>query len=211
LSVYIIILCINYVIVTFSFIFGLSSPYPGNTNGYKRYTNGGLRMIFDYIVFIIYLAYGVYCCATFEPKPDANAVDWSQRLKCDSNAEKKLFDALARINVHVITQVPIGTRMRIDLFLTKWKLACEVDSPFHDNPIAQARDRHKDRLIREKGWEIIRVRVEDIDRDLSGVVSRILAATDWQAEKQRIQERRRTTKRFKLVNRKSLPVVKEKV
>jgi very-short-patch-repair endonuclease len=168
-------------------------------------------MEWDFYVFTGYLLLGVYLAVTYEPKLDPNAVDWSQRLKCDSNAEKKLFDALAHINVHVLTQVPIGARMRIDLFLTKYSLAVEVDSPFHDNPIAQARDRRKDQLIREKGWEVIRVRAEDIDKDISGVVSQIIAATEWQTEKQRTQERERPTKRFKLASNTALSAAKEKV
>lgn len=156
-------------------------------------------MLIDYTVFILYLMFGIICAIIHNPAPDENAVDWSQRSKCDSGSERKLFDALARMNMNVITQVPIGVRMRIDLFLPKYSLAVEVDSPFHDNPAAQARDRRKDRLIREKGWEVVRVRAEDISKDVNGVVRQVLAATDWKEIREQETKRRRViARRFRV-------------
>jgi very-short-patch-repair endonuclease len=141
-----------------------------------------------YIGLFLFIVGTIVILGSIKPIGTIQGTDWNQRKKCDSGAERKLFDALARYNFCILTQVPIGKKYRIDLFLSTYDLAIEVDSIFHDNPEAQARDRHKDKLIRDKGWQVIRVRAEDIDRDIESVTTRIIRATDWREELQPVTE-----------------------
>ena len=52
---------------------------------------------------------------------------------------------------------PIGKRQRLDFFLPSHGVVIELDSYFHDNTEQQARDRRKDKLVKEAGWKMVRM------------------------------------------------------
>ncbi|BAU28182.1 uncharacterized protein DUF559 [Aneurinibacillus soli] len=143
----------------------------------------GEEVIFlEYVLPIIVVAGAILILSCLKPiEPTFSKVDWSQRRKCQSNPEKLMFDALAKWDVVILTQVPIK-QYQIDLFLPKYKLAIECDSIFHDTPEAQERDRKKDVAITEAGWKVIRVRDEEIKKDMTGVLSKVAQAMDWTPE-----------------------------
>lgn len=110
-------------------------------------------------------------------EPTFSKVDWSERIKCQSNPERLLFDALAKWDVVILTQVPIK-QYQIDLFLPEYKVAIECESVFHDTREAQERDRKKGATIAEAGWRVIRVRDEEIKKDIAGVLAKVAQAMD---------------------------------
>lgn len=78
-------------------------------------------------------------------------------------------------------QVAAGHTYELDLaWLDHW-LDVEVDGPHHLLAAQRRRDRQRDRHLRGDGWQVIRVPVEEVDEDVTGVVSRIRQALDIRA------------------------------
>lgn len=78
-------------------------------------------------------------------------------------------------------EVSAGHTYELDLaWLDHW-LDVEVDGPHHLLASQRRRDRQRDRHLRGDGWQVIRVPVEEVDEDVTGVVSRIRQALDTRA------------------------------
>lgn len=138
-----------------------------------------MSQILAYIGVFFFLVGTVAILSRLKPIGPASGVDWSEYTKCESQAEKTLFQELARQNFRMRTQVKLPP-FRIDIFLPDYNLCIEVDSIFHDTPEAQAKDARKDAAIRAAGWEVVRVRGENFKKNMAGELSKIYAMMDWQ-------------------------------
>jgi very-short-patch-repair endonuclease len=130
-----------------------------------------------YIVFFSLIA-AVYLYYILSPDPQPireldQSLLVSERNKCESPIERRLSDALAFRGYAVTLQVPCG-KYRIDLALLGPRIAIECDDKaYHSTPKAKARDRRKDKYLKENGWQVLRFSGRMITRDLGKVIQRI--------------------------------------
>jgi very-short-patch-repair endonuclease len=122
---------------------------------------------------ILLLATPVALLSKNKSSRQGNGTDWNQRDKCESNAERKMFDALAHYNFHILTQLPIGKGDKADIFLTEYDLAIECDSALYGSYKEQLCERKKDTVIRTLGWEVLRVPDTEIYSDIEGVIKKV--------------------------------------
>lgn len=113
-----------------------------------------------YTGLVLFLVGTVWLLSRIKPIGNICNTDWNEYKKCDSQAERNLFRELAKWSIPIQCQKPIGKRQRLDFFLPSHGVVVELDSYFHDNPEQQARDRRKDKLVKEAGWKMVRVRCE---------------------------------------------------
>ena len=65
--------------------------------------------------------------------------------------------------------------MEVDLLSRELRVAIELDGPQHlADAVAYRRDRHKDRLLQEHGYLVLRFLAEDVAKDLDGVLDALL-------------------------------------
>ncbi|MEH6992627.1 DUF559 domain-containing protein [Neobacillus drentensis] len=125
--------------------------------------------LIEYIVFFGLLAAGLLAFILF---PKFEPV-YNERIKCESPIERQLYDALAFRGYAVTSQVPCG-KYRIDLALIGPRIAIECDGKaYHSSPKAKARDRRKDKCLKENGWKVLRFTGSQIMRDMGNVLQRI--------------------------------------
>lgn len=68
-----------------------------------------------------------------------------------------------------------GGRMEVDLLCAQARVAVELDGPQHlSDPDAYRRDRHKDALLQENGYFVLRFLAEDVGKQLDHVLDAIL-------------------------------------
>ena len=68
-------------------------------------------------------------------------------------------------------------RMKVDLLCEDSRVAVEVDGALHlGNADAYRRDRHKDRLLQERGYTVLRFLADDLAKDLNLILDAILGA-----------------------------------
>ena len=76
-------------------------------------------------------------------------------------------------------------RMEVDL-LGDAQIAIELDGDQHlDNPEAYRRDRRKDVLLQENGYQVLRFLCEDVGKRLDEVLDAIIRALSHRAQQQR--------------------------
>jgi very-short-patch-repair endonuclease len=67
--------------------------------------------------------------------------------------------------------------MEVDLLCAESRVAIEIDGAQHlSDPAAWRRDRHKDRLLQENGYFVLRFLAEDVGKELDAVLDTILRA-----------------------------------
>ena len=82
-----------------------------------------------------------------------------------------------RLNAELAIPFDGFGRMEIDLLCTEPRLAVEVDGALHlGDAEAYRRDRRKDRLLQEHGYNVLRFLAEDLAKDLDTVLDVILRA-----------------------------------
>lgn len=65
--------------------------------------------------------------------------------------------------------------MEVDLLCAGSRVAIELDGAQHlSDPVAYRRDRHKDRLLQENGYRVLRFLAEDVGKELDSVLDAIL-------------------------------------
>lgn len=65
--------------------------------------------------------------------------------------------------------------MEVDLLEQENRVVIEVDGGQHlADPAAYRRDRHKDRLLQENGYFVLRFLAEDLGKDIAEVLDAIL-------------------------------------
>jgi very-short-patch-repair endonuclease len=82
-----------------------------------------------------------------------------------------------RLNAELPIPFDERGRMEVDLFCAEARVAVELDGPQHlSDPDAYRRDRHKDALLQENGYFVLRFLAEDVGKRLDHVLDTILRA-----------------------------------
>jgi very-short-patch-repair endonuclease len=82
-----------------------------------------------------------------------------------------------RLNTELAIPFDGYSRMEVDLCCEDVRVVIEVDGALHlGDAGAYRRDRHKDRLLQENGYTVMRFLAEDLGRDLDTVLDAILRA-----------------------------------
>lgn len=90
-----------------------------------------------------------------------------------------LADTKGRFDVNVSLPIAFDGmgRLEVDLLCADARLAVKLDGAQHlADPIAYRRDRHKDRLLQENGYLVLRFLTEDVGKELDSVLDAILRA-----------------------------------
>ncbi len=107
--------------------------------------------------------------------------DWRRyprAMRIRSPMEARLLPLLAqdslpipRVN-EVITVA--GERFEIDFFWPHRRLCVETDGrAYHDNPVAQARDSHRNRMLRGAGYEVRRLVWDDLEKRPTATMAKL--------------------------------------
>ena len=81
--------------------------------------------------------------------------------------------------LNAVLPIPFDQRgqMEVDLLCAQARVAVELDGPQHlSDPEAYRRDRHKDALLQEHGYFVLRFLAEDAGKRLEHVLDTILRA-----------------------------------
>lgn len=97
--------------------------------------------------------------------------------KQPSTAERVIWDVVRnrKLGAKFRRQLPMD-RYIVDFACIEAKLAIEVDGRSHDVEAQRAYDDTRLTRLSELGWRVLVVRDDDVLRDVSGVVKRIVAA-----------------------------------
>jgi hypothetical protein len=87
--------------------------------------------------------------------------------------QRILFDQLPGATMEFA--LPQSNCLRIDIAIPSLKLAIEVDGLSHVKQKEKERDARKDRLLKERGWTLLRFWNAEILGDISSVLTRIEA------------------------------------
>lgn len=81
------------------------------------------------------------------------------------------------LNVHLPIAFDGRGQMEVDLLCAESRVVIELDGAQHlSDPVAYRRDRHKDQLLQENGYWVLRFLAEDVGKDLDTVLDTILRA-----------------------------------
>jgi very-short-patch-repair endonuclease len=82
-----------------------------------------------------------------------------------------------RLNERLPIAFDAGAALEVDLLCAEARLAIELDGAQHlADADAYRRDRHKDQLLQENGYFVLRFLAEDVGKDLDRVLDAILRA-----------------------------------
>jgi very-short-patch-repair endonuclease len=98
-----------------------------------------------------------------------------QLRRKSTRSEAMLWRALRRKHFHGTKfrrQHPLG-RFVLDFYCHEQRLAIEIDGSVHDTPDAIAHDGDRQTIIEASGIRVLRVRAEDVERNLSMVLRAI--------------------------------------
>jgi superfamily II DNA or RNA helicase/very-short-patch-repair endonuclease len=110
--------------------------------------------------------------------PDAEGI-----ARARSSTEAFLYKRLetlpatsSKFKLNAQLEIPFAGRgcMEVDLLCAELKVAVELDGPQHLDPAAYRTDRHKDTLLQEYGYFVLRFLAEDVGRYLDDVLDAIL-------------------------------------
>ena len=103
----------------------------------------------------------------------------ARRLRADmTDAERALWEGLRGEGIRGMRfrrQHALG-RVVLDFYCPAHRLAVEVDGAVHDDPDQAERDAARTRALEQLGIRVVRVRNEDVMRNIMGVLARIAAA-----------------------------------
>ncbi len=89
-------------------------------------------------------------------------------------AEKLVWHGLknSQLDMRIRRQHSIGNFI-VDFYCARRKLIIEIDGKYHDDPAIQLYDEYREEWLREKGFEIIRFRNEQVFQMTDGVIQEI--------------------------------------
>lgn len=153
-------------------------PLPVNPEWKKDYAASVQRLIRDGVD----AALGnLFVHATRTLQRDAQGVDRA-RSATEAFLYRRLEtlpDTRGAFRLNAELPIPFDGRghMEVDLLCAEKSIAIELDGPQHlSDPDAYRRDRHKDVLLQENGYFVLRLLAEDVGRRLDSVLDAILRA-----------------------------------
>lgn len=131
-----------------------------------------LVVILGYFIALLFIAWIIYLFVKHEKNKTYINSD-TEKLKCESYIEHRLYNALKNNGYNPSTQVKVG-RYRIDIAFETAKLAIEADGKaYHSSPTAKARDRRRNAFLKSHGWKVLRFSGSRIHRDIKGILIQI--------------------------------------
>ena len=113
-------------------------------------------------------------------KTTAEIVQAAREQRCQPTpAEKRLWAALRGRRLAGLKfrrQHPYG-QFILDAFCVEHQLEVEVDGDVHADPAQAERDVERTKFLEERGIRVLRFRNEEVERNLEGVLRRIVEAT----------------------------------
>lgn len=88
--------------------------------------------------------------------------------------EKKLWDELRRLDIHVRRQAPIG-RFVVDFVVHKAALVIELDGGIHKLPAVKLRDLERTTWLEGQGYRVLRLSNDEVLGDPSAVLAKVEA------------------------------------
>ena len=80
-----------------------------------------------------------------------------------------------RCGIDFATEFPLRLSYIVDVAFPDRKLAIELDGePFHSSPKAKKRDYHKNLVLENMGWEVIRFKGQEIMNDVVSCVDKVI-------------------------------------
>lgn len=87
-----------------------------------------------------------------------------------------------RTGIDFATQFPIRHTFILDFAFPEQMVAVEVDGePFHTKPKDRKRDGFKNKILREKGWKVLRFWGKDVRADVAKCVDELFLVLKVQA------------------------------
>ena len=84
-----------------------------------------------------------------------------------TSLEKQVENILKELGIEYIVQYSVHSGFILDFALLEQKIAIEVDGfKWHSSEKAMKRDRFKDYMLRREGWEVVRIKEEEINRNV---------------------------------------------
>jgi very-short-patch-repair endonuclease len=156
-------------------------PLPANAAWKRDHAESVLRLAGDGVGAPLA---SLFVAAARVPAPDAEGTD-----RARSAAEAFLYQRLqtlpwaaGRFDLNTELAIPFDGqgRMEVDLLCAEARVAIELDGARHfDSPEAHRRDRHKDQLLQENGYFVLRFLSEDVSRQLDRVLDTIGRVLSW--------------------------------
>jgi very-short-patch-repair endonuclease len=96
--------------------------------------------------------------------------------------EAKVWRAVCnrQIGFKIRRQQPIG-RFILDFYCAEAKLAIEIDGDVHADPDQAQYDAARTQWLKERGYAVVRFKVQQVDHDLSSVLEAIRRACEHRA------------------------------
>ena len=105
---------------------------------------------------------------------------------------ESLPETRGHFQLNQLLPIPFGERheMEVDLLCRDARLVIEVDGPQHlDDVLAYRRDRHKDALLQERGYLVLRFLAEDIGTRLDQILDTVLRVMAGRSATQGTEQR----------------------
>ena len=97
-----------------------------------------------------------------------------RRRRAMTYVEKKLWDELRRLDIHVRRQAPIG-RFVVDFVVHNAALVIELDGGIHKLPDVQLRDLERTAWLEGQGYRVLRLSNDEVLADPSAVLAKVEA------------------------------------
>jgi very-short-patch-repair endonuclease len=115
-----------------------------------------------------------------KPRVPGYTYDLCRRLRQrQTEAEKKLWEYLRAkrlMGLKFRRQRPIG-RYIADFYCAETHLAIELDGSVHDTKDQEAYDKIRQEIIEVRGIRVLRIRNEEIEKDIDEVLKKIMSST----------------------------------
>ena len=112
-------------------------------------------------------------------RPSQQTINRSRNLRQDAtNAERlawKLLRNRAALGIKFRRQHPIGKYI-VDFYCPERRLAIELDGGVHSQPSQLRRDESKERFLRQRGVQVLRIANGWVLEDPEGFVRKVLAS-----------------------------------
>lgn len=95
----------------------------------------------------------------------------TERDKCESYIELRLYDALSKNGYYPRTQVKCGP-YRIDLVIGNLAIECDGKA-YHSTPEHKRHDSRKNYYLMKRGYKVCRISGKSINKNIGGVINHI--------------------------------------
>jgi DNA mismatch endonuclease, patch repair protein len=92
----------------------------------------------------------------------------------DTSIEIKVEEELKRNNIYYQKQIPLCKITVVDFYLPEYKVAIYADGDYwHNLPVVKSRDAKQNKILEEKGYQVLRFWEHEINRSVRKCINRI--------------------------------------